>query len=314
MASLQEISASDQLVQAVVSILVEEKPLIGQFEFYPHPGNSDNPRKASSADGGQYRSVNSDYPENEVDPAFADMVLAILGDKVEVDVAHERRGFDIASVRSRDLRKFARGLAKFFLKEHLKGGGQGQSPIALNGLESELPMSVSQAIYAEDNSNALVVESGSSDAAVQSQNKFKVKLHELIRLVEGDAVLIMSDTMHAFISSVFEGLIERTEDSFGNLFATFAGTPMFSVGKDRSGDPILPEDENPGSISADTQSIYAASYGEQEDLAMSTNVGVQVEDKGIVDSQFVHHVDLDVQQGVLNDEAVGRLAGTQLDV
>jgi len=40
----------------------------------------------------------------------------------------------------------------------------------------------------------------------------------------------------------------------------------------------------------------------------------QVEDKGIVDSQFVHHVDFDTQQGVLNDEAVGRLAGVQLDV
>jgi hypothetical protein len=314
MASLQEISASGRLNQSVVDIMVQEKPLIGQFEYYPHPGNADNPRKSSSADGGQYRSVNTDYPDNEVDPAFADLKLAILGDKVEVDVAHERRGFDIASVRTRDLRSFARGLSKFYLSEHIKGGGQGQSPIAINGLEGELPMSASQAIYAEDNSNALVVESGNSDAARKSQDALKLKLHQLVRLVEGDPVLIMSDDMQAFVSSVFSDLVDPQEDNFGNLFESFRGTPMFTVGKDRSGNPILPEDENPGSITADTQSIYAVSYEEGEDLAMSTNVGVQVEDKGIVDSQYVHHVDFDTQQGVLNDEAVGRLAGVQLDV
>jgi len=128
MATLAELSASDRLTQLVVSAMIEERPIIGQWEFYPHPGNSDNPRKSSTASGGGYRSINSDHADNEVDPAFANMILAILGDKVETDVAHERRGFDIASVRASDLRQFAREMAKFLVNEHVKGGGQGSNP------------------------------------------------------------------------------------------------------------------------------------------------------------------------------------------
>lgn len=312
MARLQEISSSDRLAQLAVRIMIETAPVLGMIEYYPHPGNSDNPRKESSASGGQYRSVNNDYPDNEVDPTFADLKLAILGDKVETDVAHERRGFDIASVRASDLRSFARVLAKFYMDEHINGAGQGSSPIALNGLEGELPMTSSQAIYANDNSNALVVESGNSDTAVASQNQLKLKLHELIELVEGEPVLLMSDTMRAFISAVFEHLVERTEDEFGNQFMSFAGTPMMTVGKDPAGNHVIAEDENPGSITADTQSIYGVSYGEREDFASATNVGLQVIDKGVENSQYVYHVDLDAQQGVLNDEAIGRLAGVQL--
>jgi hypothetical protein len=313
MATLQQISASDRLSQLVVSAMIAERPIIGMWEFYPHPGNSDNPRKQSAASGGGYRSVNSDWADNEVDPAFANMILAILGDKVETDVAHERRGFDVASVRASDLRQFAREYAKFLVDEHVNGDGQSSSPTEINGLEGLLPMSKAQAIYAVDNSTPLTLQAGTSDSTVSDHQQLKVKLFELIRSIDGGADwIMMSNLLHAFITSVFESNVERTADEFGNEFQTFNGVPMVTADKNRSGNPVIAQDENPGSITADTQSVYAGRYGERSDLAMSTNVGVEVIDRGQDDSQWVYNVELDGQQGLLNDEAVGRLAGIEV--
>jgi len=315
MANLAEISASDRLSQLAVSTMISERPIIGQFEFYPHPGNSDNPRKQSGASGGGYRSVNSDWADNEVNPDFANMILAILGDKVETDVAHERRGFDIASVRASDLRQFARDLAKFIVDQHVNGGGQGSSPPQLNGLQSLLPMNDSQAIYAEDNSTALTLQAGNADSTVSAHQKLKVKLHELIESIDGGAEwIMMSNRLKALITSVFESNVERTADEFGNEFPTFNGVPLLKADKAPDGSEVIAQDEQPGSITTDTQSIYAGRYGEKADLAMSTNVGVEVIDRGQEDSQWVYNVELDAQQKRLNDEAVGRLAGIEISL
>lgn len=313
MARISEISSGSSLAQRVVQIMLRVAPLIGLMEFYRHPGNSDNPRKTSGASGGQYRAQNSDYPDNEVDPAFASLILAILGDEVHTDQSHERRGFDIASVRASDLEAFAEDLAKFLVDEHVNGGGQGSSPPALNGLEGLLPMSNSQAIYAEDNSTVLTVQDGSSDTAVSARHQFKRLLHKLIEMVDGGpSALLMSNDMKAAITSWFESQIDRVESDFGTPIDTFNNVALVGVGYDKSGNSIIAQDEQPGNITTDSQSIYAVRYGERRDLACSTSNGVNVTDKGLVGSHYVYNCELDMQQGLLNDKAVGRLAGLEL--
>jgi hypothetical protein len=310
---IQQISAGDRLTQIALSILLEEAPLIGLWEFYPHPGNSDNPRKDSSASGGQYRSLNDDYPDNEVDAAFESLILAILGDVVQTDQAHERRGFDMASVRASDLRQFARTLARFLIDEHINGAGQGSSPPKLNGLEGMLDMNDDQAYYAEDNSTPLTVQNGNSDAVVAARQKLKRKIKALIQSIDGGAdALLMSNDMHAFLTTVFEANFERRETDWGVDIMMFDGVDIYGLGYDYAGTPVLAQDEQPGSITTNTQSIYAAKYGERSDLAMSTNNGVNVIDNGLVGNHYEYNVELDAQQGRLNDRAVGRLAGIEL--
>jgi len=310
---LQQVSPGDQLTQTALTILLQEAPLIGLWEFYRHPGNADNPRKRSGADGGQYRALDDDYPDNEVSPAFASLILAILGDVVQTDQAHERRGFDIASVRTSDLRQFARTLARFALNEHINGAGQAKSPPTLNGLEGMLPMNDSQAIYAEDNSTALTVQNGNSDAVVAARQKLKRRVKALIQSIDGGAdALLMSDEMHAFLTTVFEANFERRETDWGADVMVFDGVDIYGLGYDFAGTPIIAQDEQPGSISTDTQSIYAAKYGERSDLTMATNEGLMVTDNGLVGNHYEYNVELDAQQGRLNDRAVGRLAGIEL--
>jgi hypothetical protein len=310
---IQQISAGDRLTQIALSIVLEEAPLVGIWEFYPHPGNSDNPRKDSSASGGQYRSLNDDYPDNEVDAAFQNMILSIIGDVVQTDQAHERRGFDLASVRASDLRQFARSMARFLIDEHINGAGQGSSPPKLNGLEGMLPMSDSQAIYAESNSTPLTVQNGNSDSVVSAQQQLKRKIKALIQSIDGGAdALLMSNNMHAFLTTVFEENFERRETDWGVDVMMFDGVDIYGLGYDYAGTPVIDQDEQPGSITTNTQSIYAAKYGERADLAMSTNEGLVVTDTGLQGNHYEYNVELDAQQGRLNDRAVARLAGVEL--
>jgi hypothetical protein len=311
--TLQEISASDRLVSAFLSELREEAPLLPYIEFYSMVGNADAPRKASSAEGGGYRQLNQDYGPNEVDPAFGNPQLAILGDKVETDVAHERRGADIPSVRAQDLRAFARYFGKFFHDQIVNGAGQGGSPIKLNGIKGLLPMNNDQAIYAEDNSNAHEVSYGNSNSATKSQQQLKVKLNRLIAKVDGGPdVLLLSDALLQFITSIFEAQVETTRTEFGTLLTTYNRIPMVPAGYAPGGGAVIAQDENPGSITSDTQSIYALKFGEKMDLSYATNVGLQVMDKGVVDVHYTYHVDLDMQAALLNDQAVARLAGVAI--
>lgn len=312
---LSQISSSNRLTRIVLNILIEYAPLLGLMQFYTHPGNSDNPRKKSAAGGGKYRSMNADYADNEVDPAFASLILAILGDVVQTDQAHERRGFDMASVRASDLRAFAEDLATFIMTELINGSGQSESPPALNGLLGMLPMSDGQAIYASgDNATAFQVREGSSETAVAAQQKLKRILHTLIRMIDGGPSAIMvSNDMMAFITSVFEASIDRTEDEFGNLITMFNGVPLMAPGYKASGGDVMPLDENPGSITENTQSILTAKFGEKRDLAAATNVGLSVTDNGLVGSHMEYNVEMDMQIGRLNDRSIARASGILLE-
>ena len=308
-----ENSPSDRLTNIALNIILETAPLIGLWQFYQHPGNSDNARKESQASGGQYRAMNDDYPDNEVTPEYANLILATLGDEVQTDQGYERRGFDLPSVRASDLRTFAKALARFVVNEHINGSGQSGTPPKLNGLETLLPMSDSQAIYAVDNSTPLTVQDGNSDAVVAAQQKLKRKLKEIIRMVEGGAdALLMSNDMHAFLTTVFEASTDVRRTEFGVDVTTFDRVDIYGLGFPTKGIPVIGQDETPGSITTDTQSVYAIKYGEKSDFTMATNTGLHVNDRGLVGNHWTYNVDMDAQQGRLNDASVARLAGVEL--
>ena len=312
--TIQQISSSNRLATAFIAALLEEAPIIQYLQFYSMVGNADAPRKASEAEGGAYRALNSDYNDNEVDPSFGDPQLAILGDKVETDVAHERRGADIPSVRATDLRAFARYFGKFFANELVNGAGQSQSPKKLNGIKGLLPMGNEQAIYATgENDTELTAQFGNSDAAVKSQQKVKERLNHLIGMVDGGPdVLLMSNELLQYITSVFEGMVETSRNEFGTLISTYNRIPMVPAGYAPNGNAVIQQNENPGSITAGTQSVYALKFGEKMDLTCATNEGIQVIDKGVVDVHYTYHVDFDAQVALLNDKAAARLAGIQI--
>jgi len=216
-------------------------------------------------------------------------------------------------VRASDLRSFAQTWARFILNEHINGAGQSSSPPALNGLEGMLPMTDSQSIYAEANDTPLTVQNGNSDTVVAARQKLKRKIKEIIQSIDGGAdALLMSNSMHSFLTTVFEANFERRETDWGVDVMMFDGVDIYGLGKNKAGDPIIAQDEQPGSITTDTQSIYAVKYGERSDLTFGTNTGVVVTDNNLVGNHYEYNVELDAQQGRLDDASVARLAGIEL--
>lgn len=308
---LSDLAQGDAISGRLVNIMQTTQPILGLLSPYTFSGNSDTPRKSSGARGGKYRDMNADYADNEVDPVFGDLKLAILGDVVQTDQAHERRGNDIASVRANDLEKFAEDLASFMVNELLNGGGQSLSPRQINGLVDMLPMTNTQAFYASgDNTTALTVAPGN-----ESQEKaLLLVLHRVIRSVRGGAqALVMSNEMKAVITTIYGHLVERQESEFGVILDTFAGVPMIAPGLEPDGEEIVATDEQPGSITTDTESVWGVRFGDQRDLAHGGNA-FMVQDNGLVGSHYEYNVDLDFQQVLLDDRAIARGAGIKLDL
>lgn len=303
---ITEISANDPLTQQVLISMLGESPILrSHAEFYSMVGNADYKRKAPSASGGQFRAVNSDYPDNQVDPTFANPTLKILGDQVQVDRAHERRGQDIASVRASQLNNFAKALGKQF-NHYFINGDTGVSALQFDGLKVQL--TGGQIITPA--ANGIQVIAGNDNAAVKSQQEFLEQLDRLIADTDADFLLMDAD-MRSRISNIARSQVTVTKDEFGKPQVVYNEIPLVLAGKDKDGNKILPFTETLGT-STDCTSIYAVKFGENTDVTLATNIGVEVKDLGLVGVHYTHSVDFDTDLVILDGTKAKRLQGIRI--
>jgi len=302
---LQQISANDTLTQQVVAQMISRATVLEFAEFYPIVGNADYARKAATASGGQFRALDSDYPANIITPAFAQPTLKILGDKVQVDRAHERRGLDVASVRARELMSFASNLGKQFQYYFFNGIVSGTQ---FNGLKAIVP--AGQKITAA--TNGISVTLGNDNTAKTAQQNFLEKINELIQKVDGGAqALFMNARAFSRLTTIAREFIQWQPNTFGMLMPYYNGIPIRDAGYDRTGALVIPQNEAVGT-SSDCTSIYAVRFSEGADLSVATNVGVEVKDLGLVGVHYTHSVEFDADLVLLNDLSVARLEGIRL--
>lgn len=232
-------------------------------------------------------------------------MLRILGDKVEVDRAHERRGLDIASVRARELLNFGQNLGKQFQKYFFNGSGSGNE---FQGLKLKIP--TSQKITPA--ANGISVPLGNDNTAKTAQQNFLELINDLIRKVDGGAqVLYMNAKALSRLTTIAREFIQWLPNTFGTIIPYYNGIPLRDAGYDKDGNYVIPQDETCGT-SNDCTSIYAVRFGEGADLSIATNVGLEVKDLGLVGVHYTHSVEFDVDLVLLNDLAVARLEGIRL--
>lgn len=302
---LQQISANDTLTQQVVAQMISRATVLEFAEFYPIVGNADYARKAATASGGQFRALDADYPANVISPAFANPTLKILGDKVQVDRAHERRGLDVASVRARELMNFAQNLGKQFQYYFFNGVLSGTQ---FNGLKAIVP--AGQKITAATNGQSVPL--GNDTTSKTAQQKFLELLNQLIQKIDGGAqVLFMNANALSRLTTIAREFIQWQANSFGMLVPYYNGVPLRDAGYDKTGALVIPQNETVGT-STDCTSIYAVRFGEASDLSIATNIGVEVKDLGLVGVHYTHSVEFDADLVLLNDLAVARLEGIRL--
>lgn len=301
---LNQISAGDELTQLVVKKMTERANVLLFAEFYSMFGNAEYARKAASANGGQFRLLDFDYVDNIVSPTFASPALKILGDHIQVDQAHERRGYDIGSVRASELLNFAANLGRQF-QNYFFNGDAATSSEEFDGIKKLIP--AFQKITAA--TNGLSVDVGNSDTAKGRQQKFLELIETLIGSVDGGAqALFMDSKTLARLTSIAREFITTQVNDFGQPVKYFNDVPVLSAGYDKNGNRVIPHNEVAGSANTCT-SIYAIRFGERADVSIATNSGVEVRDLGIIGPFYTHKVELDAAPVVLNDKSIARLEG-----
>lgn len=301
---LSQISTKDAITQQVIARMILYSTALKFAEFYAMVGNAEYARKSASATGGQFRQIDANYPANAVSPDFANPALKILGDNVQVDQAHERRGFDLGSVRATELLNFAGNLGRQFQYYFFNGDTENNAE-QFNGLKLLCPDS--QKITAS--ANGLSVDTGNSDTAKNRQQKFLEALDQLIEAVDGGAqALFMDGKTLSRLSSIAREYITIQTDQFGVPQKFYNGIPVEVSGYDRFGNRIIAHDESVGNASTCT-SVYAVRFGEKSDLSIATNKGLEVNDLGLVGNFYTHRAEFDATIVLLNNKAVARLEG-----
>jgi len=294
----------DAITTTVINAMRENSNILDLAEFYPISGNADYARKSASASGGRFRELNADYPANQVDPVFANVALKILGDQVQVDRAHERRGSDIPSVRASELLSFGKHLGKEF-QNFFYNGSVAVDAKQFNGLKLQVPAAQKKQIA----TNGLQVILGNTNDAKMAQQKFLEAIDDLITLVDGGAQFLgMDGKTRSRLTTIARDQVSFTVDEFGRQIAYYNGIPILVSGYDKSGNLIIPHNEVCGNSNSCT-SVYAGRFAEKSDLCFATNIGVEVKDLGLVGVHYTHSVDFDLDLVLLNDKATARLEG-----
>ncbi len=300
---LNQISAGDAVTQSVVKAILENASVLQHAQFYSIVGSASYDRKTASATGGQFRSLDSDYPLNSVSPVFTNPALRILGDQVQVDQAHERRGTDVNSVRALELLNFAKNLGKQF-QNYLFNGDSMTSSEQFDGLKVLVPSG--QTLVAS--SNGLAVVTGSDNTARTAQQKFLELLDVLIEQTEGADLLVMDGKTLARLTTIASSQVTVSMNEFGKPVKHYNGVAITSAGYDKNGTRVIPHTETCGTSSA-TTSVYAMKFGAGTDYSIATNSGIEVKDLGVVGPFFTHKVEIDACPVLLNDKSVARLTG-----
>lgn len=307
-------ASSESLRNLAVGEFQANFPLASFAQFYSHTGNADTPRQADNdMNVGSNRSISTAYTAKEQTPGFGATALKIYGDLVQTDIAHERRGTDIGSQRTKDLVKFSQSLGRYFMDSVINDT---LSSTKFRGLKSWCDSLSRKVVFESENGGA--VPAGNAAADVKQQAKFREYFNKQILDIQGGAQLILANP--DFISrmeSIGLQYVSTTtvQDIYGQnqTFTTYRGIPVINAGykADNSG-WVIPSNETEGT-SSDCTSVYIVRFGEETDATFATNIGMDVRNLGQVGTKLQTLVEFDIDFVVLNSKAIKRIGGIRLD-
>lgn len=312
---------SDQSSQenaALRAVVINEMrgaaPMLNFAEFYQMTGNADTPLKAATATGGASRAINADYSTNKTAPAYGAITLKILGDKIETDIAYERRGpkGSLENERTRQLVTFSQALGRYLQDQMINGA---TSATDWDGLKAAIAAGQVLKCGGSTMVDGFKVALGNDNAAKESQQIFKESVDELIASVIGGAsCLIVPPKGISRMSTIGMQFVQKgsIDAVFADQLGIYNGVPVVNAGYGKDGSTaVIPLTETLGG-NTDCASFYAVRFGEKENVTFATNVGVQVKDLGLVTVLYTTLVDFDTDMVILNAKAAWRLQGIRL--
>lgn len=303
-------SVGNEALRSVVVNEMRSETRIFEFaEFYSMVGSADSPKKASTETGGTERTINNDYTGVTGAPTAGSIALKILGDLIKTDQAYERRFVNIGSERLSQLKSFSRGLARHFVNRFVNGDKTDAAQF--DGLK--VRCTGGKLTSVDGGANGFQVVLGNSDAAVASQQKFIKALGTMINRIN-PSVLVMNGDLIAYIEEIEKQFIRLDNiDGVTELALTrYKNIPVINALRAKDDvTEVIPNTETMG-VSTDCTSIYAVKFGEKENTTLATNVGLVVSDRGLVGTQYVTSVELDVDMEILSAFGAQRIQGIRL--
>lgn len=297
-----------------LNVLRAKSPIFDYLEFYKMAGNSDSQRKGTHATGtGSKRALNQSYEGRNTSVEYATNSLQIVGDKIRTDIALERRGMDIRSERRRQLETYAENIGQFLTDQIVNGDGLNGNITGIN----ELIPGGRVKRFGGDNGGQIMF--GKSDAAIEAQNELLIEINNLILGIKSGAnALLMNANLISFLFGVGREYVSSAtvQNAIGEMYklVTFNGVPIINAGyKSDDASMVIGSNEVCGT-SSDCTSVIAVRFGEQQDLTAMTNVGLDVQDLGLVETHYTTLVDFDLNLLLLDDRAVGKLEGIRIPV
>ena len=307
-----EIAAQDALTRQIAAEVVKTSPLLADYvQFFAKPGNSVSVRAGGSIDGvvGSTRAIGSDYTAKTVAPSYKTASRKFIGDKVQMDMAYEKMGYDIPSEMAAQLKRRGRELG-FKFNYFLIKGDSSTDANQFNGLEKLV--TENQTITAA--TNGLTVSVGNSDTAKKSQQEFLELLDEAVAKCEGvKKVIIMPDRGFARLNSIARDYIDIERNEFGVPVAFYNTIPVLAAGNYLSAvdtyTPVLGANETCGT-GTKTSSVYVASFEEEDGLSFATTQGgFQVYPTQKVGNFLETTLELITDSMLIRGTAVSRLKG-----
>jgi hypothetical protein len=207
------------------------------------------------------------------------------------------------------LRSFAKGLARHFVNRFVNGTVV--DPKQFDGLKVRCTGARLTSI--DGGADGFQVLLGNSDAAVKSQQKFIKALGTMINRVNPTILVMDGDTI-AYIEEIEKQFIRLDNiDGVTDLALTrYKTIPVINAGRAKDDSTkVIGLAETKG-VSNDCTSIYAVKAGERENTTLATNVGLVVDDLGLVGTQYVTNVELDVDMDILSAYGAMRMEGIRL--
>lgn len=294
----------------VVNEMRLQTPLFDFAEFYQMSGSADTPLKPLASAGGDERTVNNDFSGNITAPSLGSIALKILGDRILTDKAFERRYQSITSARLSDLKSFARGLARHFMNRMVNGSVNSDAK-QYNGLA--VRCTGEKLVTVDGGANGFIVALGNSDNAKRSQQIF-IKAIDLLISRVNPTILLLNQDVKSYIEAIAKEFITlQNIDGVTDLVLTrYKGVPVVLSGRAKNdATEVITNSETLGT-SSDCTSIYAIKFGERADTTFATNVGLVVDDLGLVGTQYITNVELDVDMEILSTYGAQRLRGIRL--
>jgi hypothetical protein len=295
-------------------------PLAPYLEFYPVRGNADTPRVMDAfLAPGTTRALGADYTPKSNTPGFGSVTLRMYGDKIQTDMAYERRGYDIGSQRALDLRNVSAGFGRFLMDALVNHTGANLNGNATTKGLKQLSADNSRDVVFDDSSNGGTFPAGNDSTSVKQQAKMiELLIAAANDILGGPTLILCNQWFLARLSTVGRNYMatqQVTDIYTGNNLTvpTFGNIPIVVSGyaADFSTE-VITKTETQGTSTGSCTSVYMVRYGEQRDVTVATNRGIDVKDLGLIGSQYQSTIEIDMDQVCLSAKAIKRIKGIVL--